>query len=114
MVIKHHGDRASDLNWLMKRLDSGWAANLPGSQIVCNDILRIMFVHALRVHITTADPFSLAWLGGMRERIAAVLTAIHADPAKSWKLAELASIAGMSPSTFAERFKSFVGQTPIE
>lgn len=114
MVIKHQGDSATDLNWLMKRLDSEWAANLTGSQVVCNDILRIMFVHALRVHIATADPFSLGWLGGLREpRIAAALSAIHADPAKSWKLAELASIAGMSRSTFAERFKSYVGQTPI-
>jgi AraC-like DNA-binding protein len=39
---------------------------------------------------------------------------MHADPAHRWTLAELAGIAGMSRSTFAQRFKEVVGASPMD
>ena len=38
---------------------------------------------------------------------------MHADPAHRWTLAELAARAGLSRSTFAQRFRERVGETPI-
>ena len=38
---------------------------------------------------------------------------MHAEPARRWTLDALASVAGMSRSIFAERFRKRVGETPI-
>jgi AraC-like DNA-binding protein len=38
----------------------------------------------------------------------------HAEPARRWTLLELAKLAGMSRTTFAERFREVVGQTPLD
>jgi AraC-like DNA-binding protein len=42
-----------------------------------------------------------------------VLSAIHAKPAHGWTVVELASIACLSRSAFAERFSQIVGQPPL-
>jgi AraC-like DNA-binding protein len=39
---------------------------------------------------------------------------MHEDPAHRWTLRALASRAGMSRSTFAEKFKERVGASPME
>lgn len=109
------GPAASTFAWLLDALDREWRSDLPGGQAVCNDLLRMMFVHALRRHVDGADAASLGWLGGLRDpAIAAALRAIHAAPAQHWKLEALAGVAGMSRSAFAARFKQRVGQTPID
>jgi transcriptional regulator GlxA family with amidase domain len=82
---------------------------------MCNDLLRLIFVHALRHHISTADVADLAWLGGLRDpAIANVMRAIHGAPEKSWALAQMAEIACMSRSRFAALFKHRVGYSPVE
>jgi AraC-like DNA-binding protein len=43
-----------------------------------------------------------------------VLRAIHDKVKRPWTVAELASVAGMSRSAFALRFKQLVGETPLE
>lgn len=109
------GPTASTFAWLLDALDHEWRADLPGAQTVCNDLLRLMFVHALRRHVDGADVASLGWLGGLRDpAIAAALRAIHVAPAQHWKLQALADIAGMSRSAFAARFKQRIGQTPVD
>ena len=45
---------------------------------------------------------------------AAALRAIHADPARVWRLSDLANEAGLSRASFAERFRARVGVAPIE
>jgi AraC-like DNA-binding protein len=39
---------------------------------------------------------------------------MHADPAKPWRLTDLAKTAGMSRSSFAARFRETLGETPLE
>lgn len=115
LVITADAGGASPLAWLLEELDREWHANLAGSQAVCNDLLRLMFVHALRQHIAQADAADLGWLGGLRDpAIAASLRAVHGEPARTWRLEELAAIAGLSRSSFAARFKRCVGLAPIE
>jgi AraC-like DNA-binding protein len=38
---------------------------------------------------------------------------MHANPARAWKLTELAKAAGMSRTSFAQRFKAVTGVTPL-
>ena len=39
---------------------------------------------------------------------------MHAEPARNWTLEELARIAGISRTVFAQRFKGLVGSTAME
>ncbi|MEM7570182.1 MAG: AraC family transcriptional regulator, partial [Pseudomonadota bacterium] len=47
-------------------------------------------------------------------RIRAVLTSIHQAPERDWTLGLLAEEANLSRSSFAQRFRSIVGQTPVD
>lgn len=103
------------MSWLLDRLDQEWRAALPGSETACNDLLRLMFVHALRQHLREADSADLGWLAGLGDPpVAAALRAIHAAPERVWRLPDLAREAGQSRSGFAERFRRVVGLPPIE
>lgn len=115
LIIRAESGAASSFGWLLDELDREWQSGLMAGQAMCNDLLRLIFIHALRHHITTADAADLKWLGGLRHpSIAPVLRAIHGTPEKSWSLAELASLACLSRSGFAALFKSVVGQAPVE
>ncbi|MHC8320031.1 AraC family transcriptional regulator [Pseudomonas sp. GB2N2] len=115
VIIRAQSDTASSFAWLLDELDREWQSNQVGAYAMCNDLLRLIFVHALRHHITTADAAELNWLGGLRDpATAAVLRAIHLRPEKNWRLAQMADIACMSRSSFAVLFKSRVGQAPVE
>jgi AraC-like DNA-binding protein len=46
--------------------------------------------------------------------MAAGIVMAHANPARYWTLQELAERAGMSRSSFAQRFKETVGASPME
>lgn len=106
---------SAPIDWLLDQLDQEWRDDRPGAQAACNDLLRLMFVHALRAHLSKADHQAPAWLTGLNDPpVAAALRAIHAEPSRCWRLAELAKIAGLSRASFAERFKSKVGRAPID
>ncbi|MDG2530686.1 AraC family transcriptional regulator [Caulobacter endophyticus] len=101
--------------WLLDQLDREWRGGAAGALLACNDLLRLMFVHVLRVHLASAGPAGLGWLAGLSDPpVAAALKAIHAQPARAWRLEELADLAGMSRSSFAERFRRRTGQPPID
>ncbi|WP_429273709.1 helix-turn-helix domain-containing protein [Paraburkholderia sp. EB58] len=62
----------------------------------------------------TATVMSPGWFRAMSDRrLAPALTLMHGDPARSWRLAELAEACAMSRTTFALRFKSAAGVAPL-
>ena len=66
-------------------------------------------------HVVESGLVSTGVLAGLADpRLAKALTAIHEAPKKQWKLEDLADIAGMSRTRFAEHFRTLIGQTPIE
>ncbi len=84
----------------------------PGSEVVMARLSDALVTRALRHHLETSeDP---GWLSGLRDpAVAAVLAAVHAEPAAAWDLNALAAEAGLSRSAFAARFSEVVGQTPM-
>lgn len=115
LIIRAETAGASSFGWLLDELDREWPSHQAGSQAMCNDLLRLIFIHALRHHINSADAEQLAWLGGLREpAIAGVLRAVHAAPEKAWRLTQMAEMACMSRSGFAALFKTCMGVAPVE
>jgi AraC-like DNA-binding protein len=75
------------------------------------DYLLILIVR----HVVESGRVSTGVLAGLADpRLAKALTAIHETPKKSWTLDDLAGIAGMSRTRFAEHFRTRIGQTPID
>jgi AraC-like DNA-binding protein len=85
----------------------------PGSSLMISRLIDLLVIRTLRTWAAQqARPSS--WLGGLgEERIGRVLSAIHADPYRAWSVHELAGIAAMSRSIFAERFTARVGEAPL-
>jgi AraC-like DNA-binding protein len=113
LVIK--GGAAAPIGWLLEQLDREWDSGAPGAQLMCNDLLRLAFVHVLRAHLAQRDASAEGWLSGLTDRhIAPILHAVHAEPERNWTLTELSRLAGQSRSSFAARFKERLGVAPLE
>jgi AraC-like DNA-binding protein len=73
-------------------------------------LAHIALIKALRLHLAEATHDRTGWLFALcNPRLAAAITAMHAEPSKSWKVASPASIAGMSRTVFAVGFRRAVG-----
>lgn len=75
------------------------------------DYLLILIVR----HVVESGRVATGVLAGLADpRLAKALTAMHEAPKKPWTLDDLAGIAGMSRTRFAEHFRTRIGQTPID
>ena len=87
-------------------------ATRPGASLMVSRLLDLLLVIILRRWAQSEDSLP-GWLAAAKdERIARAVSAIHADPARNFTNGELAELAGMSLSNFAERFKTVMGQQP--
>lgn len=90
-------------------------ADRPGRDMILSRLLEVMLVECLRARVPEQGELPAGLLAGLGEpALARVLRAIHADVAAGWTVAGLASLAGMSRSTFAARFAEAVGCAPID
>jgi len=114
-VIKSGTDQASVLNWALRRMAHELTNPSLGNSIIVQHLGHIMLVQVLRMYSTQEVNNVPGWLVAISDpRIGVTIQAIHADPARSWTVENLAEIAGVSRSTFALRFKEKSGTTPLE
>lgn len=94
-------------SWLFEEAFS----ELCGRQPMIDRLCDIFLINVLR-KIMEEGNISTGMLAGLSHpQIANALTSIHQFPEKNWKLEELAEVALMSRSKFADEFKKVVGQT---
>lgn len=106
--------QATNFRWLLDRLVEEKATELPGAQLASAQLAQLLFIQILRAHLKTAETMPAGWLRAMADpRIAPALRLMHADPARSWHLDELADACAMSRTTFAFRFKAAAGIAPL-
>ncbi len=83
--------------------------------IVCCPVVATSaaLIEALRALRSEDTPAGL--LRGLADvRVSAAIRLMHADPARSWTVAELAEEAALSRSSFFDRFTRVVGMRPME
>lgn len=83
-----------------------------GEGTVCSRIVTAIIAVAMRswsLHGCAPDEWLLRSCDPL---LARALDAIHADPAQPWTVADLATVATMSRSVFAERFRQVLGRSP--
>lgn len=105
-------------DWLAAEAESG----RPGGMAVASRFLQSAFVEAIRTHLTAelADATSLIKkpLGPLQAAldpcIGTVLRLVHESPERDWTVHSLARESGLSRSAFADRFRTLVGQPPLQ
>lgn len=109
-----HGESAARLAALLEFAVAESNHGRPGSRSVLLRIAELVFVEVLRSYLTTAPEGGASWLRGLRDPVVGqALARLHAEPARSWTLPELAREVGASRSVLVERFTSFVGHPPM-
>lgn len=113
-VIKSGSDQAPVLNWALRQMAHEITHPSLGNAIVIQHLGHIMLVQVLRTYSTQGCEDASNWLAALSDpRIGAAIRAIHADPARAWTVGDLATVASISRSSFALRFKQKAGFTPL-
>ncbi|MDW3182785.1 AraC family transcriptional regulator [Roseobacter sp.] len=85
-----------------------------GSNAVVHRLAEIVFIHAIRNHVRkTGDNVGIL-AAILDPRISSALFRIHQQPGHAWTVHKLAALAGMSRTTFSEKFRKMVCMTPLE
>ncbi|NKI72721.1 helix-turn-helix domain-containing protein [Collimonas pratensis] len=86
----------------------------PGYAISATSIANIVLVHTLRAHLA-ATSLTTGWFGAIKDKqIGTALSLMHGDIAKRWTVNDLATSIGLSRTVFTQRFKKFVGFSPLD
>lgn len=88
--------------------------NETGSLIVLNRLTEIMFFCAVRQWLDSALMPDGVLAALADKHVQRSLTMIHTSPEKPWTVDELARVAGISRTSFSNRFRTATGFTPIE
>jgi AraC-like DNA-binding protein len=85
-----------------------------GHEVVLQRLTDTLLVQIIRAWTAQQTPQGSGWLGALADaQIGPALELMHADPARAWSVAELASAVAMSRSAFSARFTARVGQSPL-
>lgn len=113
--IPKASSQAEVLRWSLDLLASELRCSQPGAGLMSTHLVHVMLVQVLRLYLASSADLPKSWFLALKDpQISAAIGAIHAKPEHSWKLEELARVAGVSRTVFAERFKALVGNTAID
>ncbi|HGP0029249.1 TPA: AraC family transcriptional regulator [Pseudomonas aeruginosa] len=114
-VVNSDSEQASVLRWALHQLVDELSSQSPGSTLVARYLGHIMLVQVLRLYLASESCNKPSWLLLQSDpRVTPAIQAIHAEPGRNWTVEDLASVAGVSRSTLALRFKQTVGLAPLE
>lgn len=98
---------------LVRLLGEEAAQDAPGRDMILERLVEILLIEALRA--APAEGTQPGLLQGLADpRIATALRRIHEDVAQPWTVEGLARAAGLSRSSFFDRFARRVGMRPME
>ena len=113
-----HTRRESDkaaMRWCVERLNEELRNPQPGGFLVAQQLAYMILVQGLRLHLAEGLKGRVGWLFALsNKQMSAAITSMHDKPAHDWTVEELGQRAGMSRSTFAQRFNETVGVSPMQ
>ena len=114
VLVRDESGQAA-LRWLLEQMLRELRAPEPGGSLIVEHLAQMILVRALRLHLAEGAKGGVGWMFALADRqMSLALGAMHGDPARRWTLQSLAECAGLSRSTFAERFRQTVGEPPLE
>lgn len=114
LFVSGKSREAAAIRWLLSRLGEEWDEQRPGGSVAADHLAQLLFVELIRVWLHQADA-TPGWLQALSDRrVGAAIRLLHGDPARNWRLQDLAEAAGMSRSNFALRFRELAGMSPLD
>ena len=81
---------------------------------VMDRLFELLVILLLR-HLISSRVQQPGMMAGLADpRLSRALTLMHEQPAKAWRVADLATAANQSRAGFAEQFRRVVGQSPAD
>lgn len=101
------------LKILLEAMSDEIVAPKIGGATVLARLADVVVTRIVRTWVNSEEARTQGWLSVLRDpQIGRALSAMHRAPGQDWSLVELAAIAGLSRSVFAERFATTMGQPP--
>ena len=114
IIHLHDADDRAAMRWCITQMMTEMREVRPGGALAARHLAHLMLLHAFRLHLSRQAGDRVGLLYALADpHLSKAIESMHADPAHRWTLAELAARAGLSRSTFAQRFRERVGETPI-
>ena len=108
------GQNAAGLRPSLQLLQQEMAQQALGSASVVYGLLDVVFVLLMRALVQRQGQERPCWSQSMQDaQVHKAVQALHADCARQWTLEALASHAGLSRTSLAERFRKTMGNTPL-
>jgi AraC-like DNA-binding protein len=87
----------------------------PGSALVVDRLVDLLFVYALRAWLMRhGEARAHSWFGALQDPVVGpAVWAVHDAPAQAWTVESLARCSGLSRAAFARRFTQAVGEPPL-
>jgi AraC family transcriptional activator of mtrCDE len=105
---------SSQLSGLVGLMRMESAGDRAGGRAILNALSSVLFTLVLRAATEAGKSTEgLLALAG-HPRLASAIAAMFADPARQWKLAELADLSGMSRATFMRQFQDKLGRSALD
>ncbi|MBM0104846.1 AraC family transcriptional regulator [Steroidobacter sp. S1-65] len=96
------------VHYMLREVDDGQ----PGGALMISRLIDLIVIRTLRTWVH--EGHAAGWLGGLADaRVARALRKIHEQPLQRLGIEALASVAGMSRSSFSARFTALVGRSPL-
>jgi AraC-like DNA-binding protein len=88
--------------------------SIAGGKLVQAKLAELLFVETIRRYINELPEGEVGWLAGTRDAIVGhALTLLHENPSYPWTISELARQVGLSRSRLADRFRHYLGESPM-
>jgi len=85
-----------------------------GASAMLAKLSEVVFAETLRRYIRGLPDGETGWLAGARDAaVGKALTVLHHRHAHPWTVAELAREVGLSRTVLSERFRHFIGESPM-
>lgn len=115
LAVNVRGDSAGA--WLegsVRHLVAEAQAGRPGTAALLSRMAEALFIETLRKYMADLPSDQTGWLAAARDPVVGVaLSRLHADPARSWSVADLAAEVGASRTVLSERFAHLLGEPPM-
>lgn len=90
------------------------ARSSAGGGLVLGKLSELLFIETLRSYLNALPPAETGWMAGARDAVVGqAMALLHAEPAHPWTVPELARRTGLSRTRLAERFRHFLGESPM-
>ncbi|WP_405403855.1 AraC family transcriptional regulator [Paracoccus sp. Ld10] len=114
VLVVRGGEEGEVLAWSLNRISQELRVPQQGSALTIAHLSHLILMQAFRISLAQEHRGRTGWLAALTDlHTSRAITAIHAEPARSWTLGGLAAVAGVSRTTSAERFRRVTGQTPF-